>query len=267
MIDKDFLKLLQYKGKMANVDREIANRLKDAGYISELKKGYMVIPVRRYQKDIQAAQISIRLAVCYLPRDGRNDRYFKGLEKVHGGRCVFEHDLAIKAPLFVRSGCGGHGYEIAAKTVNANIEKIESCVTKTVNRYTSLWSRWYDYKDTGEYIKGFIKETLSSLIEIEQGYREYNILEEIAGILVSYGLRKNILYMALREIIYLDAIRRNGYDSIVCYNYTRDGKAFINEVSDLRTVRYPGNYDCELIEIADIHSRFVSKEDRDICVI
>lgn len=265
MIDKDFLKRLPYKGRMANVDREIANGLKDAGYISELKKGYMVIPVRRYQKDIQAGQISIRLAVCYLPRDGRNDRYFKGVGKTHGGECIFEYDLAVKVPLFIRSGCGGHGYEIAAKTVNANIEQIESFVMQTVHRYTSLRSRWYDHKDTEECIKGFIKETLSSLIE--HGYREYNILEEIAGILVSYGRRENILNMALREIIYLDAIRRNGHDSIVCYNHTRDGKAFINEVSDLRTVRYPYNYDCELIEIANIHSRFVSKRDRDFCVI
>lgn len=265
MIDKDFLKLLPYKNKTAQVDKEIVSGLKDAGYISELKRGYMVIPVRRYQKYIQAGQMSIRLAVCYLPRDGKNDRYFKGVDKVHGGGCVFEYDLAVKAPLFVRSGCGGHGYKIAAKTVNANIERIESCVAQAVNKYISLRLRWYDNKDTGEYIKGFIKETLSSFIE--QGYREYNILEEIAGILVSYGWRENILYTALREIICLDAIRRNGYDSIVCYNYTRDGKAFINEVCDLRTVRYPGNYNCELIEIANIHSKFVSKADREECVI
>lgn len=265
MIDKDFLNLLPYKNKMAKVNKEIVSGLKNTGYISELKRWYMVIPVRRYQKDIQAGQMSIRLAVCYLPRDGKNDRYFKGVDKVHGGGCVFEYDLAVKAPLLVRIGCGGHGYKIAAKTVNANIERIESCVAQTVNKYISLRSRWYNNKDTGEYIKGFIKETLSSFIE--QGYREYNILEEIAGILVSYGWRENILYTALREIIYLDAIRRNGYDSIVCYNYTRDGKAFINEVSDLRTVRYPGNYNCELIEIADIHSKFVSKADREECVI
>lgn len=257
MIDKDFLKLLPYKGKMANVDREIVNGLKDAGYISELKKRYMVIPVRRYQKDIQEGQISIRLAVCYLPRDGRNDRYFKGIGKTHGGECIFEYDLAVKAPLFVKSGCGGRGYNIVARQMALNIEDVERRIINVLSCY--FWNHDYNTK------RQRIKELLYDYTELK--YCKSNILEDILYHIIDYGQKGNILSMALREIIYFDMIRRSGYDSIICYNYTREGKVFINEVADLRTIKYPVSIHCEFTKLSDIHSKFVLKADREECFI
>lgn len=261
MIDKDFLKLLPYKNKMAKVDKEIANGLKNAGYISELKRGYMVIPVRRYQKDIQAGQMSIRLALCYLPRDGRNDRYFKGIDKTHGGRCLFEYDLAVKAPLFVRSGCGGKGYEIAAKAMGLDTNYAELLINTAIRKYFELRSRWCDE----EVLIRHIKKLLS--VFIKKRHCDYDVLEDIIYTILAYGRKENILSMALREIVYLDIIRRSGYDSVVCYSYTRDDKIFINEVADLRTIKYPSNHNCKFTELSDIHSKFVSKADREECII
>ena len=260
MIDKDFLKPLTYKNKMAKVDKEIVSGLKDAGYISELKRGYMVIPVRRYQKDIQAGQVSIRLAVCYLPRDGRNDRYFKGVDKVHGGRCIFEYDLAVKAPLFVRSGCGGRGYEIAAKAMGLDTDRAELLINTAIRKYYELRLKRCD-KDV---LIRHIRKLLS--VFIKSKHCDYDVLEDIIYTILAYK-KGNILLMALREIVYLDIIRRSGYDSAVCYSYTRDDRIFINEVADLRTIKYPSNYNCELTEFSDIHSRFVPKENRLECLI
>lgn len=261
MIDKEFLKLLPYKSKMAKVDKEIISGLKETGYISELKRGYMVIPVRRYQKDIQAGQTSIRLAVCYLPRDGRNDRYFKGVDKVHGGRCVFEYDLAVKAPLLVRSGCGGRGYEIAAKAMGLDTDYAELLINKAIHKYYELRSRWCDETILTPYIKKLLS------VFIKSRHYERNFLDDIAYMIFSYGRRADVLSMALREIVYLDIIRRSGYDSVVCYNYTKDGRIFINEVADLRTIKYPSSEHCEFTELSDIHSKFVSKADREECII
>jgi len=261
MIDKDFLKLLPYKSKMAQVDKEIVSGLKDAGYISELKRGYTVIPVRRYQKDIQAGQMSIRLAVCYLPRDGRNDRYFKGIDKTHGGRCLFEYDLAIKAPLFVRGGCGGKGYEIAAKAMRLDTDYAELLINTAISKYLKLRSERCD-KDV---LIRHIRKLLS--VFVKSKHCDYDVLDDIIYTILAYGEKGNVLSMALREIVYLDIIRRSGYDSVVCYNYTRDGRIFINEVADLRTIKYPSHYNCEFTELSDIHSKFVSKADREECII
>lgn len=260
MIDKDFLKLLPYKNKMAEVDKEIVSGLKDAGYISELKRGSMVIPVRRYQKDIQAGQMSIRLAVCYLPRDGRNDRYFKGVDKVHGGRCVFEYDLAVKAPLLVCSGCGGRGYEIAAKAMGLDTDRAELLINTAIRKYYELRLKRCD-KDV---LIRHIRKLLS--VFVKSKHCDYDVLEDIIYTILAYK-KGNVLLMALREIVYLDIIRRSGYDSVVCYSYTRDDRIFINEVADLRTIKYPSSEHCEFTELSDIHSRFVSKADRDECVI
>lgn len=261
MIDKDFLKLLPYKSKMAKVDKEIVSGLKNAGYISELKRGYMVIPVRRYQKDIQAGQMSIRLAICYLPRDGRNDRYFKGVDKVHGGRCVFEYDLAVKAPLLVRSGCGGRGYEIAAKAMGLDTDYAEHLINTAICKYYELRLKLCDK----EVLIRHIRKLLS--VFVKSKHCDYDVLDDIIYTILAYGRKGNILLMALREIVYLDIIRRSGYDSVVCYNYTRDGRIFINEVADLRTIKYPSNHHCEYKEFSDIHSKFVSKADREECII
>lgn len=247
MIDKVILKELSYESMMPHKDDHVISGLIDGGYIREFNKNSLVLPVRRYQKLCQAGELSLRLGVCYLPRDGRNDHYFNKPYKTYGGDCKYEYELAVKAPLFVRAGCGGSGYKIAYKLGLGNLHPLLSIlIGKKINDEDGLFDS--------------IKNYLAIFVKPNKYYEHvFDITTELANGILHYSKVGNQFKTALEEIAYFDYIRHLGYDSVVCYNKTRDGRYFINEIADLRTIYYPfgGIALCDPSE--DVHSRYIKK--------
>ncbi len=109
---------------------------------SELKSGYMVIPVRRHQKDIYKAAghkclPDLPYVICHR---WRNDRHFQG----GGWRCTeedvfFEYGLAAKAPLIL-SGVVVvvEGLKSQQKPWGADTDGAELLINTAIRKYYGL---------------------------------------------------------------------------------------------------------------------------------
>lgn len=190
----------------------------------------LVINLTRSQKSEQSGELSVRKGVFYLPVGDKNTKYYSTGKNGYGGTDTIKGETLIKNPLFVKGATGGKAPEVAFTQLLG-----KNAITELDEKLSKVFYR---------------KDKVEAIAEIMSEYDiDYNTAYDDAYNIVSNSNVGNTLRYATREYIIGEVARQNGYDSIVGYSKTKDGREFISEVFDLREKTYPSNeYESEINE-------------------
>ena len=183
----------------------------------------VVINLVRRQKPEQSGSPSVRTGVFYLVEGDKNLKYYKSGNNGYGGMVEIKGETLLKAPFEAKGSTGGKAPEFAYDAIlgKGSYQAMRSYVLENIN--------------------GYRNDRSTAEILMDYGYEE-NAANGLASYIDEYSKQGNQKAYAIQEAIVAEAVRNEGYDSIVGISKRRDGTPFIAEVFDLRESTYPTEY-------------------------